>query len=141
MIVARLLKHEMHMRRPVRVTVQLLQQPPNRPIMRNRIRHRRNSSKPEHTLLIRAHHTPSIRLVSSRILHIIVARGIRLPDINLDILDRLPLHILQRAHNQQRLALRIMRHGVSGRHLLGIVRVERAEHCSLGGTCGLGVVD
>lgn len=126
MIIPLLLKHKMHMRRPIRMPMQLPQQPPHRPIMRNGVWHRRNSMEPKHPLPIRSHNTPTIRPLTPRILHIIMARRVRLPDIDLNALNRPAFRITERAHSQQRLALWIVRHGVSRGHFLGIVRVEGA---------------
>lgn len=108
------------------MTMQLLQQPAHRPVMGNRVRHGRDSMEPENTLLIRAHNAAPIGPLAPCILHIIVARGIGLPDINLDVLDRLALGITQITYDQQGLALGVVRHGVTGGHLLGIVGVEGA---------------
>lgn len=73
MIEPRLLKHEMHMRRPIRVTMQEFQQLPHGSIMWNRVGNGSNRIKPEDAILITAHNTASIRTLSVRVLHIIVA--------------------------------------------------------------------
>ena len=98
MIIPPLLKHKMHMRRPKRMPMQPLQQLPNRPIMRNRIWHGRNRMKPENPILPTPHHTPTIRRIPPGILHVVVPRGIRLPDIDLDVGDGVPVRVAQRAY-------------------------------------------
>lgn len=140
-IISLLLEHEMHMRRAVRVTVQLGQQPPNGTIMGNGVWYRRNGLEPKYAALIRSHNTATIRLVSTRILHIIMASTIRLPDINLHIINRPTLHVLQCANHEQGFTLGIMRHGFTGWHLLRIVGMEGTQDGTFGGTGRLGVID
>lgn len=141
MIIPLLLKHKMHVARPIRMAMQLLQQPPHRPIVGDRIGHGGNSLEPEDTLFIRAHNTAPIGFLTPRILHIVMARGVRLPDIDLDVLDGPPLCVAQSAHDQQGLAGGIMGQRLAGGHLFGVVGVEWAEHGAFRGARGFGVVD
>lgn len=106
--------------------MQPLQQLPNRSIVRNRVRHGRDGMEPENPILVAAYNASPVRLDPSRMLHIIMACGVRLPDINLNVGDRPALCILQGANNKQRLALWVMREGFSRRDLVGVVCVERA---------------
>lgn len=141
MIIPLLLKHKMHMTRPKRMAMQLLQQLPDRPIMRNRVRHRRNRLKPKHARVITAHDTAAIGAVPIRILHVIVARGVRLPDIDLHVGDGVAVGIFERADDEERLAFGVVGHAVTVGHHFGFVRVEGAEDCTFGRAGGFGVVD
>lgn len=141
MIKSLLLKHKMHMARPIRVPMHLPQQPPNRPIMRNRIRHRRDGLEPKHSLPVTPHDTPSIRSLTVRMLHIIPSRRVRLPDINLGVLHGVPCRVADRADHEQRLAFCIARHVLARFQFLGFVCVEGAEDCALRASRRFWVVD
>lgn len=82
------------------MAVQFLQQLPNRSIVRDGVRHGRNGMEPEKTILVATYDTSPVRLDPSGMLHIIMARGVRLPDIDLDVGDRPALCVLQSADNE-----------------------------------------
>ncbi len=107
-IPALFLKHEVHMRWPPRMSPQELQQLPYWPVVRNRVRHRDNSLEPKHSMLVALHHAPPIWAVTDRMLHIIVACGIRFPDIDLHAWDRVSGNILDRAEDQAWLAALVL---------------------------------
>ena len=92
------------------MSLQQLQQLPNRPIVRNRIRNRDNSLEPKYTIRITPHHTSAIRTLPVRVLDIIMSRAIRLPDIDLNALNRIPLLILDCADNETGLAFFVVGH-------------------------------
>lgn len=82
MIKPRLLKHKMHMARPVRMPMQAFEQGANGTIMRNGIRHGNNRMEPKDAILVTVHDRPSVRTVSVGILYIVEAPRIGLPDVD-----------------------------------------------------------
>lgn len=82
------------------MAMQLLQQLPNRSIVRDGVRHGRNGVEPENTVLVAAYDKSPVRLDPSGMLHIIMARGVRLPDIDLDVGNGSALRVLQGADNK-----------------------------------------
>lgn len=141
MIIALLLKHKMHMARPIRMPVQLLQQLAHRPIMRNRIGHRFYCLEPEVSLRISAHHAPSIGPFAISVLHVVVARRVCFPDINLDVFNGPALCIAHRACNEKRFAGGILGDAFSLIQRRCFVRVKGAQDCAFGGVCWFGMVD
>lgn len=120
---------------------QQLQQLPNRPIMRNRVGNGRDRLEPEHSLVIRSHDASTIRPIPPRILHIIMARRIRLPNIDLHVLHGLPVGIFHRADDEEGLAGGVVGNAGPRGKGLGVVRVEWAQHGAFGAVGGFGVVD
>lgn len=82
------------------MSMQHLQQLPNRSIVRDGVRHGRNGMEPEKAVLVAAYDTSPIRLDPSGMLHIIMTCGVRLPDIDLDVGDGPAMCILQGADNK-----------------------------------------
>ena len=109
--------------------------------MWNRIRHRHNRREPEQPLLITLHHSPLIRPFASGILHIVKSLTIRLPNINLDVLNRLPIGILDRTEHEARLPVRIVCYLGAIGAILGLMRVEGSENSPLGAGWRFGMVD
>lgn len=139
---ARFLKHEVHVTRPPAVPPQLRQQLAHRPVVRDGVGHGDDSVEPEDTLLVAVYHGAPVGLVAAVVvLHIVLAVAVRLPDVDLDALDRLARGALDGAKHEQRVAVGIGGDGeavlVRGR----VVRVEGAEDGALGAVGRLGVVD
>lgn len=145
MIIPLLLKHEVHMRRPVRVPAELLQQLPHGAVVRDRVRHGLDGAEPEEAVFIAVHDAaavgPAPRRVSVRVLHVVAARRVGLPDVDFDALDRVPCRVLDRAEDEERFALRVARHLAPRGQDARVVRVEGPQDGALGGAGGLGVVD
>ena len=141
MVITQFFKHEMHVCWTVWVAAKLFQKLTNGSVVRNGVGYWGNGLEPEDAVTVTAHDTTAVRTVTIRMLHIIVTRGIRLPDINLHILDRLTIHVLQCADNKKRLAFSIVRHQIALGHLLSLVGVEWSEDGTLSGSLGLRVVD
>jgi hypothetical protein len=87
MIPPLLLKHEMQMCRPPGVSPQLREQLPNGPIMRNGIADGQDTLEPEPAISAADHDAPLGRLAAVGMLHIVMARAVRLPYVDLDPLD------------------------------------------------------
>lgn len=141
MVPSRLLKHEMHVCRPPRMSLQQLQELSHWPIMRNRVRHRNNSLEPKHTILVTPHHTSAIWSIPHRMLYVIMSCTICLPDIDLHAFNRVPLHVFDGAEYETGIALRIVRHVVSMLHILRFMSVEWTEDRSFCARRWFGVVN
>ena len=126
MVVALLLKHEMHMCRPPWMPMQFFQQGPYRPIVRNGIGHRYNCLEPEISLRIAVHNTSSVWPLVVGMLHVIVACRISFPDVDLAAFDGLAGRVLERAEYEARLASRVGGDGRPSWEVLGFVRMEGA---------------
>lgn len=109
--------------------------------MRNRVGDGRNSLEPEHTFLVGGHDASTIGPIPPGILHIIMAGGIRLPDIDLHVFDGLPVGIFDGADDEEGLAGGIVADAGPGDEGRGVVRVEWTEHGAFGAVGGFGVVD
>jgi hypothetical protein len=141
MIVALLLKHEMHMCWPPRMSMQFLQQSPNRPIMRNGIRHRHNGLEPEHALCVALHDASSVRPIMVCMLHVVVACRVSFPDVDLAAFDGLSGCVLESAEYETRLAGGIGGDGRAIGQVLSFVGVEWSEDGAFGAVGWFGVVD
>ncbi len=73
MIPPLLCKHEMHVRRPPRMAMQLLQQLPDRPIMRDGIADGRNRLEPKDALFVGLHDSSSVGRLAVCVLHVVVS--------------------------------------------------------------------
>jgi len=110
------------------MSLQQLQQLTDGTIMRNGIRHRDDGLEPELAILVRLHDTSAIGPRPVRMLHIVMARGISLPDVDFHAFDRVPGGVFDRADYDAGLALRVRGHARAGADLFGFVRVEGPEH-------------
>ena len=131
MIPPLLLKHKVHMRRPPRVPAQLPQQLAHGPVVRDGVAHGLEALEPEAPRLVAHHDAPLARALALGVLHVVVPRAVRLPNVHLDAGHRLPSHVLDRAHGQHRLPGRVRRHGAPVGQHRGVVRVEGPEHGAL----------
>lgn len=136
-----LLKHEVNMRRPPRMSPQPLQQLPHRPIMRDWVAHRLQPLEPEPAFLITQHDAPLARLVPVAVLDVIMPAAVRLPDINLDALNGVPSRVSDGTNGKHRLTRRVGGHRGAVLEEGRIVGVEGAEDGALGCAGGFGVVD
>ena len=142
MIKTLLLKHEMHMTRSPTMPPQFLQQLAYRPIIWNRIRHGYNPFEPKHTLIVTRNHCAAIGLVAAvLILHIVLAVGIRFPDVDFDAGDWGPGCGFHSAEDKQRCARGVGRDFGAWCGGRGIVRVEGTKDRTFSGGRGFGVVD
>jgi hypothetical protein len=83
----RLLEHEVHVTRAVRVTLELLEKLTDWSIVRDGIWYWYDGLEPEDAVLVTLHDSSAVRTVSFCILDIVEALAVRLPDINLYIVD------------------------------------------------------
>ena len=121
--------------------MQLLEQLPDGSIVRDRVRHRLDGAEPERAVRVAAQHAPPVGPVPLRVLHVVVPRAVRLPHIDLDTRHRRAVHVRDTAHDQARLALRVVADRVAVLHVGGLVAVEGAQHGALGAAGRFGVVD
>lgn len=99
MIKSFLLKHEVHMTRPVWMPLQKLQQLTHWTVRWNRIRHRHNRLEPEIAIRVASQHRSALWRFSILVLDIIKPLAICLPYINFYVLDRFAVSILDGAEN------------------------------------------
>jgi hypothetical protein len=109
--------------------------------MWNWIRHWNDSFEPEDSVLVAIHNTSAIRSLPIRVLNIVVPGTVRLPDINLDTLNWVPIHILYCAKNETGLAFGIVGHQLAVRDCIRFMGVEGPEDRSFGGCRRLRVID
>lgn len=129
------------MRRPPRVPAQLPQQLPHRPVVRNGVADGLEALEPKPPLLVAHHDAPLARALAPGVLHVVVPRAVRLPNVHLDAGHRPPPRVLDRAHGQHRLPRRVRRHGAPVGQHRRVVRVKGPEHGALGAERRFGVVD
>lgn len=141
MIVAWLLKHEMHVRGPPGVALELQQQLADGPVVGDRVADGDDGLEPEEAVGVARHDAAAVGPGVVGVLHIVVARRVRLPDVDLAAGDRLPRRVAQRAHHQARLARRVGRDGAAVGQVERLVRVEGPEHRALGALARFRVVD
>lgn len=141
MIVSLLLEHKMHMTGPVAMPLQQLQQLAHGSIMRDRVGNGDDRLEPKVALLIALHHRPLIWPFSSRILHVVEPFAVRLPNVDLDALDRPSICIFDCAQDKAGFAVGIV--GDCGAVGFGLrfVGVEGPKDCAFGAGGWLGVVD
>jgi hypothetical protein len=130
-----LLKHKMHMARPIRMSLQRPEQLPHGPIMRNRIRHGHNSPEPKIAVRV-AHQDPAA--IGPRpvgVLHVVEALRVRLPDVDACALDGAAGQVAHGTQHETGLALRVLRQRAALREFVRFVCVKGAED---GGVRGAG---
>ena len=121
--------------------MQCLQQSPNWPVMRDWIGYRHNGFEPEHAFRVAGHDAPAIWAIMVSVLHVVVARRVGFPDIDLAALDRLAGGVFEGAENKARLAGGISGDGSTVGKIFGFVSVERAEDSTFGAVRWFGVVN
>jgi hypothetical protein len=127
-----LFKHEMHVARAVGVTPKRFQKLTHGTVVRNGIRHWHNGLEPKHAVRVALHDHSAVRTISFCVLHVIEAFAVRLPNVNLDVVDGLAVGIFDGAENETRLAVGVMADAAAITLQLGFVGVKRAEHCAFG---------
>ena len=104
--------------------LKLLQQLSDGSIVGDRIRHGDDSLEPEHALRIARHDCALIRPLAPRILHIVEAVRVRLPDIDLHAFDGLAGRVFQGAEDEAGFAVWVVGDGGSVGLGLGFMGVE-----------------
>lgn len=99
MIETLLLEHKVHMTWSVTMPVQQLEQLPHWTIIGNRIWNGNDCLEPKDSLLVAMHHSSLIWTFPSWILNIVFAAGICLPDVDLDVVNRLAVGVFDRAEH------------------------------------------
>lgn len=140
MIISRLLEHEVHMARSIRMSTQPFEQRANRPIMRNGIRHGNDSLEPEDAFPVTVHDRASVRAVSVGILYVVEAPRVGLPYVDRGARYRLAGGVVDGAEDQAGFAVGVVRDGAAVGCGFGFVGVEGAEHGAFGRVWGFGVV-
>lgn len=140
---ARLVKHKVQMRRPPAVPAEAVEQLADGPVVRDGVADGLDGLEPEDAVGVALHDAAlaGALVVAVIVLHVVVSAGVRLPDVDLDALDRAALRVLDGAHAQHRLALGVLGHGAAVGHGRRVVRVERPQHRALGRRRRLRVVD
>ncbi len=141
MIIPLLLKHEMHMARPVTMPLQPLQQLPHRPVVRNWIWYRYNCLEPEVSILIAVHYCSLVRSLAAGVLDVVEAFAVRLPDVDLDVGNGFTVCVFECAHDQTWFAVGVMSDGRAVGLGFGFVGVEGAEDGAFGAVGWFGMVD
>jgi hypothetical protein len=96
--------------------------------MRYRVWNRPNSLEPEDSILIALENGAAIRSVPVRMLHIVEAFRVSLPDIDLYVGHRSTRGVLNCTQHQKGSSVRIRRDGASNWGILGFVCVERSKN-------------
>jgi hypothetical protein len=86
-IKTRLLEHEVHVTRAVWVTLKLLEKLTDWTIVRDGIWYWYDSLEPEDPIFVTLHDSSTVRTISFCVLDVVKALAVRLPDINLYIVD------------------------------------------------------
>ena len=89
-----LLEHEVQMRRPPAVAVQHLEQFPHRPVVRDGIAHRHDALEPEFAVRVAREHGAAVGIRAGLALHVVVARAVGFPHVDLAPLDGLAAGVL-----------------------------------------------
>ena len=141
MIISRLLKHKVHMARPITMPLQQLQQFTHRPIVRDRVWHGHNGLEPKYALLITTHHRSLIWTFTARVLYVVEAFAVCFPYVDFDILNGLAVRVFDVAEDEAGFSVRVVcDFGAIGRGL-GFVGVEGAEDGAFRAVGGFRVVD
>lgn len=125
------------------VAPQLLEQLAHGPVMGDGVADRLDALEPEDALVV-AEHDAALAgplLVSARVLHVIMAAAVCLPDVDLDVFHRLARNVFHGTNTEQWLALWVRRHLAAVGQGRRVVRVEGAQNRALGRRGRLGVVD
>lgn len=109
----RLFEHEVQMCWTIWMSVKLLQELSDRPIVRDRVRYRLDSFEPKMSIFIAFHNTSSIGRGFIGILDIVVAGRVGLPYVDLDALNRVAFRVLNGARDYAWLAIWIVGHCIS----------------------------
>lgn len=124
MIIPILSEHEMHMARPVAMSLQQLQQLAHGPIVRDGIRYRHDCLEPEDTLLVTVHHRTLIWPIAALVLNVIEAFAVCFPDVDLDSLDWFAGCVFDVAEDKAGFTVRVVGDGCAVGSDLGFVGVE-----------------
>jgi hypothetical protein len=108
MVKSGLFEHEVHVTRTVWVTLKLLKELTDWAIVRDGIWYWHDGLEPEDAVVVTLHNSSAIRTVSFCILNIVEALAIRLPDIDLDVVDRLSGSVFDGTEDQARLAIGVV---------------------------------
>lgn len=128
------------MSRPIRLTIQQIEQNTHGPIIRHRVIHRPHTIDIKTAILTRVKLAPTIRPILLRILHVVFPVPIRLPDIEQRSLDGVPAQIADRAADEHGLTRAVGGDRVTVLEEMGLV-VEGPQDGGLGASRGLARVD
>lgn len=98
----------MHVARAVWVTLELLEKLTDGTVVRDGVRYWHDGLEPEDTVVVTLHDSSAIGTVSFCVLDIVEAFAVRLPDIDLDIVDWLASGIFDGTQDQARLTLGVV---------------------------------
>jgi hypothetical protein len=121
--------------------MQCLQQSPNRPVVRNRIRHWHDGLEPEDALCVAAHDASAVRPIVVSMLHIVVACRVGFPDVDLAAFNGLAGRVLECAEYETRLAGGVGGDGRATGQVLGFVGMEGSQNGAFGTVGWFGVVN
>ena len=127
MIPSLLLEHEVHMRRPPWVAPEELEQLPDWPVVRDWVADGRDSVEPEPALVVGHEYCAPVRSVALRVLDVVVAGRVGLPDIHLDAGDGPALRVSYGAGDHARLSLGVLRNRASRVDDFGLVGMKGSE--------------
>lgn len=120
-------EHEMQMRGPPAMPPQALQQLADGAVVRDRVADGPYAAEPEPAVGVGDHDAPLAGRPPVRVLHVVVAAAVRLPDVDLDARDRAPARVPHRADAEQGLARLVARHVGPQLQRRRVVRVERPQ--------------
>lgn len=141
MIVTLLFEHEMHVGGSHGMPPQLHQKLTDGSVVGDGVGDGDDGVEPKRALGVTGHDAAAVGAVPVGVLDVVVARGIRLPDVDLDALDGLAVDVLDGAQDQQGLAVLVVRHQLAVAHVFGLVGVEGTQDGPFGRVGRFGVVD
>lgn len=121
--------------------LEVLQQFSDGPVVRDRIRNGYDSPEPEVPVIVACQYGPTVRRVAARVLHVVEALRIGLPDVDLGAGHGLPGLVPDGAEDQTLVAVGVAGYGIAIVDVVGVVRVEGPEDCSVRRILWLRVVD
>ena len=108
--------------------------------MGDRVRNRHDRLEPKVPIVIAGQDGPPVWTITARILHVVEALRVCLPDIHLRALQGVPGFVANITKDKAGLTIRVARDRATIVNLMGIVGMKRSEDCPLRGALWLGVI-
>lgn len=120
--------------------LEVVQQLPHRPVVGDRIRNRHDRIEPKVPIIVAGYDGPPVWAITTSVLHVVEALGVRLPDIHFGALQGISGLVTYGTENEAGLAIGVARYGATIINKVGIMCMERPEDCAVRGALWLGVI-
>lgn len=120
--------------------LEVLQQLSHRPVVGNRVRNRHDRIEPEVSIIVAGDDGPPVWAITTSVLHVVEALGVRLPDIDFGALQGVSGLVANSAENETGLAIGVARDRPTVVNMVGIMCVEGSQDCAVRGALWLGVI-